>query len=198
MKLEGPVIGERVVLATLDESASQERYLSWLSDKEVTRYLEVRYAPPSSPEALREYVMNVNNSQGNLLLGIFSRSENLHVGNIKLGPIDWRHLRAEVGILIGDKAVWGGGFASEAIRLMARYAFETLHLAKLTAGCYAGHAGSAKAFLKAGFSLEATLPSHMVFEGRRVDRLVLGLVGAKEISMKTQAPTIAEVSKNIK
>lgn len=176
MKIDGPVIGEEVVLATLDESASQEHYLSWLYDKEVTRYLEVRYAPPSTPEALRDYVRSVNCSESNLLLGIFSRSGNLHVGNIKLGPIDWRHLRAEVGLLIGDKTVWGRGFASEAIRLMARYAFESLHLSKLTAGCYAGHAGSAKAFLKAGFSLEATLPSHLVFEGRRVDKQVFGLL----------------------
>lgn len=176
MKFEGPVIGEKVVLATLDESASQECYLSWLRDNEVTRYLEVRYAPLSSSEAIRDYVVNINRSENNLLLGIFSRSENLHVGNIKLGPIDWRHLRGEIGLLIGDKTVWGHGFASEAIRLMARYAFETLHLAKLTAGCYAGHIGSAKAFLKAGFSLEATLPSHLIFEGQRVDKQVFGLL----------------------
>lgn len=176
MKLERPVIGERVVLAALDESTGLEHYLSWMSDTEVTRYLEVRYAPPSTPEVLHEYVRNINGSRGNLLLGIFSRSDNLHIGNIKLGPIDWRHLRAEVGLLIGDKTVWGRGFASEAITLMARYAFETLHLAKLTAGCYADHAGSAKAFLKAGFSLEATLPSHLVFEDRRVGRHVFGLL----------------------
>lgn len=47
---------------------------------------------------------------------------------------------------------------------------------QLTAGCHASHAGLAKAFLKAGFSLEATLPSRLIFEGRRVDKQVFGLL----------------------
>lgn len=179
MRLEAPLTGQKILLATIDESASHKQYLSWVNDPEVTRYLEVRHDPPSACEELRDYVANLNRSQNNLMLGIFIRSEGLYIGNIKLGPIDWRHSRAEIGLMIGEKRAWGCGFAAEAIALVARYAFGHLHLAKMTAGCYAGHVGSVKAFLKAGFRLEATLPAHLVFEGQRIDKQVFGLLASQ-------------------
>ena len=48
----------------------------------------------------------------------------------------------EIGIMIGEKDCWGNGFATECIELVANYAFDVLNLHKLTAGCYANHAGS--------------------------------------------------------
>lgn len=174
MMIETSLAGDKLFLATLNESGNHERYLSWLSDPEVLRYLEIRHAPPATPESICEYVMNMNSSQDNLLLGIFTCENQTHVGNIKLGPINRRHLHAEVGFLIGDKSIWGRGYASEAIALLAKYAFEKLHLAKLTAGCYAGNVGSEKALIRAGFVLEARLSSHLVFEGQRVDKWVFG------------------------
>ena len=54
------------------------------------------------------------------------------------------HRFADIGIIIGDDAYWGRGFASEAIKLVISYAFDRLKLHKLTAGCYATNAGATK------------------------------------------------------
>lgn len=174
MLIESPIVSTRLQLKTLDETTVSHRYLSWLLDDEVTQYLEVRYAPPVSVNALMEFVKKTNADPHNLLLGIFLMESDAHIGNLKLGPVDPHHRRAEIGFLIGDKTNWGQGYAGEAIATLANFAFQKLGLAKLTAGCYEGNVGSAKALIKAGFLQEAKLPSHLVLNGRRVDKLVFG------------------------
>ena len=48
-----------------------------------------------------------------------------HIGNIKLGPIQWLHRRADLSLFIGDKSCWSLGYASEAIGLVRDWAFRS-------------------------------------------------------------------------
>ena len=66
----------------------------------------------------------MNNSPVDAMFGIFLNDSHQHIGNIKSGNIDPFHRRAEVGLVIGDRAVWGKGYAAEAISLATRYGFE--------------------------------------------------------------------------
>ena len=74
-----------------------------------------------------------------------------HIGNIKLGPIDWNQGFGDIGFIIGAKECWGKGYAAESIQLLAGYAFGSLKLHKLTASCYAVNIGAIKTLKKAGF-----------------------------------------------
>jgi RimJ/RimL family protein N-acetyltransferase/methionyl-tRNA formyltransferase len=164
-----------VVLRCLRKADVTPRYLGWLWDPDVNAYLEVRHNLPNTLADLEAFVHDVNISSNQLILGIFRESDDMHVGNIKLGPVDWKHSRAEVGILIGEKAVWGQGIATRSIELLAKFAAERLHMQRLTAGCYEENTGSRRAFEKAGFALEAALPDYWVTaDGRRVGGLILG------------------------
>ena len=175
MILPSPIETRRLVLRTLEPSDVGTRYLTWLSDPEVNRYMEIRFAPVHSIDELQTFVQSVNASTGNLLLGIFLREGQRHIGNIKLGPIRHDHHRAEIGFMIGEKDSWGRGYASEAIAALSEYGLDQLGLEKITAGCYATNVGCAKALLKAGFVQEATIPSDVVFEGCRVASLLFGM-----------------------
>lgn len=57
---------------------------------------------------------------------------------------------------------------------MTRYGIKDLGMAKITAGIYETNIGSAKALLKAGFKLEATIPSHVICDGQRVASQLYG------------------------
>ena len=48
-------------------------------------------------------------SDVDILFGIYF--EKIHVGNIKLGPIDWKNGEGEVSYIIGEKRFWGMGLA---------------------------------------------------------------------------------------
>lgn len=175
MILTSSIETPRLVLRTLESSDVGSRYLSWLSDPEIIRYLEIRFTPVRSTGELVSFVKSVGASADSLLLGIFLKEGRRHIGNIKLGPIQAAHRRAEIGFLIGEKDCWGQGYASEAIAALSRYGFDRFGLDKITAGCYASNAGSAKALLKAGFVQEATIPSHVLFEGHRIASVLFGL-----------------------
>jgi ribosomal-protein-alanine N-acetyltransferase len=167
--------GERLYLREVRPCDAGETYYRWMNDPEVTRFLESRFFP-QSVEGLRQYVNERLGDRNNVFLAIVLRDGHRHIGNIKLGPIDWIHRRGDIGLLIGEKDCWGRGYATEAIRLLTDYAFATLNLRKLTAGAYAANEGSARAFEKVGFTREGLLKAHSFCQGTYVDLILLGLV----------------------
>lgn len=167
---------ERAELFLLEPAHVGPAYVGWLNDPEINRYLESRFAVHDE-EGTRAFVASVLASDHSVFFGIRSPAlGGRHVGNVKLGPIDRRHGLGEVGILIGDKAAWGQGLASAAIAQVAVIAREELGLRKLSAGCYGGNGGSARAFEKAGFALEGRRPQHFLLDGRPEDLLFLGCI----------------------
>jgi RimJ/RimL family protein N-acetyltransferase len=174
-KTESELIGKRVRLREVRTSDASGAYLEWMNDAEVLKYTESRFR--SHPrEDLCEYVMKINANSDFVFRAITLGDAGRHIGNIKLGPIDWNHRFGDIGIIIGAKDCWGKNYAAESIRLLADYAFSVLKLHKLTAGCYAINDAGIKAFIKAGFAREGRRNSQYVCDGRYVDLVYLGLV----------------------
>lgn len=176
MLIDNDIVSERLVLKTLNESNVGSAYLSWMNNDEVIKYLEIKHTQPKSITNLVNFVNGINSDDKTLLLGIFLKKNNLHIGNIKLGPINPHHKRADIGFIIGEKKYWGQGYSTEAIGAVIKFAFNEIGLKKLTAGCYEGNIGSAKALLKSGFTQEALLNSHVTLGDKRVNVLKFGIV----------------------
>lgn len=174
MKIDQPIIGDNVYLKTLVSSSLDKTYVMWMNDPDVIKFLESRFNAPESLKDIIRFVDQCNKSKNTLLLGIFCRSSRLHIGNIKLGNINGYHQSAELGFLIGDKNYWGQGLASEAISLMCDFAFRSLKLKKLTAGCYEPNVGSARALIKCGFQKEGICLNQWKFGLNRVNGLIFG------------------------
>jgi ribosomal-protein-alanine N-acetyltransferase len=168
-------VSARLALRQLTPADVTERYVAWLNDDEVNRYLESRFAAHTLATT-RGFVEAMEADGSNVLLGVFLTHDGRHIGNIKIGPIDAVHRSADVGLLIGERDEWGKGYATEAIGLATEYAFSVLDLRKLTAGCYEQNLGSARAFEKAGWRREGTRRRQFVSDGRRVDEILLGVV----------------------
>lgn len=164
--------GERLYLRAVRASDATERYVGWINDPEVTRYMETRFAAHTL-EGLRDYIEAMRRKADTLFLAIVARDRDRHIGNIKVGPVDRVHLTADVALIVGDKSTWGKGYASDAIRAVSEHAFAHMGVRKLTAGCYAGNAGSRRAFEKAGYHVEATRRSHYFCEGAFQDGLLM-------------------------
>lgn len=163
-----------VELFALTVDDVDDRYLAWMNDPLVVRYLESRF-DTHSIESLRDFVRNMVARRGELLLGIRSiQMQRRHVGNVKLGLIDWNHRIADVGIMLGERGAWGHGIATDAIKLVCTISREELGLRKLNAGCYAANAASRKAFEHAGFEVEAVRKAHVLLEGRAEDVVLMG------------------------
>jgi RimJ/RimL family protein N-acetyltransferase len=180
MRVEIPPawIGCQAELFLLEPCHVTERYVAWLNEPAINRFLESRFCA-HTVESTRAFVAALLDSPDNLFLGIRYRpgedaGKGDHVGNIKLGPINWQHRTGEVGLLLGDRAVWGQGVASTSIRLLCEIARMPLRLRKITAGCYASHIASRRAFERAGFALEGIRKEQFLLDGRPEDAVLLG------------------------
>jgi [ribosomal protein S5]-alanine N-acetyltransferase len=163
----------RLRLVTLDDCTP--RYVSWLRDPEVNRYLETRWQEQTL-ESVRSFVAGLLATPDSYLFAIVSLEDYAHIGNIKIGPVNRRHLYADVSYFIGDRDRWGRGHASAAIRIAARVSFGRLDLHRIQAGVYSGNVGSCRALEKVGFGLEGRFRSQLRGPSGWEDHIWYGLL----------------------
>lgn len=168
---------ERITLREVTPEDAAGPWAEWMRDAETLRYTEARFAE-HTPASLRQYAESMHESADNIFLAILDE-DGRHIGNIKLGPVNWRHSYADIGLIIGDKASWGQGYATEAIGLVRDFAFDSAGLHKVTAGIVSPNTGSMRAFEKAGFSLEGRRKDHNLFDGKWRDVILMGCVNPR-------------------
>ncbi|MDZ4838529.1 MAG: GNAT family protein [Bacteroidota bacterium] len=173
MSKNGFLIGDRIYLREVRKSDVNENYYNWLADTEVNQYLETKYVPQSL-ENISSFVASMDGKREEILLAICDIETETHIGNIKIGPINWLHRFADISLLIGDKNFWGKGYATEAIGMVTDFAFLRINLLKVKAGCYSANEGSARAFEKVGFVREGLLNKLWVINGEYQDEILLG------------------------
>lgn len=167
--------GERLYLRPVRVVDVTEEYVNWLNNEEVNQYLESRFII-HTPGSVQAYVEKIVRDPDIFFFAMVRKDNNRHIGNIKLGPMDWHHKIGDIGIIIGDRDSWGKGYATEAIAAVSNFAFSELGLHKLTAGAYENNVGSIKAFQKAGFWEEGRKKSHYFYQGKYIDSVLLAKI----------------------
>jgi ribosomal-protein-alanine N-acetyltransferase len=156
-------------------------YLAWLRDPAVMGTINrVEYLLPLEYGEVAAYVRRVIANPAEYFFALHLRRGGRFVGTLRLFAIDWRARQAEIGILIGDRQVWGRGLGTDAVRTVAAYAIDILGLERLHAGTPEPNRGMTKAFLNVGFRIEGRLRRHVRLGAATVDRLLFGML-AKEL-----------------
>ena len=78
--------------------------------------------------------------------------ESIHIGNCMYYDLDTKKNQAELGIMIGDRGYWNGGFGTEAVNLLVDYMFERLELDRVYLKTLDWNIRAQRAFDKIGFS----------------------------------------------
>jgi len=175
MKKEEIIINVRgnCFLRILRENDISENYISWLNDYEITKYTEQRFYKHNF-ENVRNFVNDKFKSKNDFLFGIFY--DDLHIGNVKLGPVKWEHKSTEVSYFIGNKNYWGIGIATDVVNSIVKFSINSLSLIKINAGYYETNIASAKLLEKCGFNVEGRVTSNIIFENRRIDLIFTGYI----------------------
>jgi UDP-4-amino-4,6-dideoxy-N-acetyl-beta-L-altrosamine N-acetyltransferase len=97
------------------------------------------------------------------------------VGTIGLSQIDRRHRRAEYGVLI-EPAARGKGLASEASRLLLRYAFRELRLHRVFLHVFADNESALRLYERLGFKTEGCLRQHAAKGSQMKDVIVMAIL----------------------
>ncbi len=145
---------DKIYLKTLSGNSLDIKYLHWMNDCEIRRYISID-SKKNTMSDLKRYVISMNKSNDNYLFGIYIKKNNKYIGNVKLGNIKLGKKielhGSDIGMIIGDKSEWGKGYATDAIACIIDFSFNDLGLKKLIAGMDKNNYGSYKAFINNGF-----------------------------------------------
>jgi len=157
---------ERLKYKPLSLDHLSQDYVDWMNDAEVNRYLES--GGDYTLDKLRDYLEDVE-KKDILFWGIHLKSNNQHIGNIKIDPVNEKHGLAEYGIMMGRKSEWGKGYAGEATRRIIDYCFTELGIRKITLGVVIDNEAAFGLYKKMGFLTEGLYKRHTFHNGKYCD-----------------------------
>lgn len=161
-----------IYLRPLVEADVTPRYLEWLKDEEVHSFLEVR-GDDLVLDDIKKYIQKGPATGEYYMYAICDSSNDLHIGNVKVGPIISAHGVSDLPVVIGDKSYWGKGVATEAIRLGGIAAFDEHGIRKLQGQIYRENIGSLKAYCRAGWVAEGVVQGRYLVHGKPMDQVIV-------------------------
>lgn len=171
--MKAPVLEtERLRFKPLSLAHLSQDYAGWLNDPEVNRYLES--GGNYTLEKLRDFLQTVENSEI-LFWAIHLKSNDLHIGNIKIDPIHEKYGLGEYGILMGRKTEWRKGYAREASLGIIDFCFKKIGLRKITLGVVKDNVAAVELYKKMGFETEGLYKNHGKYEGKYCDVVRMAL-----------------------
>jgi RimJ/RimL family protein N-acetyltransferase len=102
-------------LRTLNIDEDLTNYCYWMSNPQNNEYIVSAHTDYGLLK-LQQFIEDCNSDNSTILLGIFDKYKNTHIGNIKFDRIDSKNGSATMGILIGEKKYRGRGLAGKVIK----------------------------------------------------------------------------------
>ncbi|MBE8519939.1 GNAT family N-acetyltransferase [Amycolatopsis sp. H6(2020)] len=168
--------GELVRLRALEPEDADKIY-DWVHDPEVGRWMVNDY-PRSRAQIRKRCEERPVNKYELVVLGIETKAEGELIGIVDLRDADPQVGNAELDIYIGDAEYRnGGGYGTDAMRVMCRYGFEFMRLHMITLWVVAENERARHVYRKVGFSEDGRHREAFVGEGgRRHDMILMSML----------------------
>ena len=164
------MIGEKINLRPI---CMDDVYIlnKWKNDEETYKFLGGGYQPISRDQ-YEKWAENMIDLTGNNRRFIIENKDFKPIGMIGLYGINWIHGTCETGAFIGEKQEKGKGFASEAYKILEKYASSYLNLRKISLKVVSEN--SAKNFwLSLGYTVVGKLNKDRYIDGKYCDVLIM-------------------------
>jgi len=182
-KMDRPfLVGEKIYLRPFDLDDIDGEYIQWLNDEEMVCFIDTLKRPTTFNQA-KEYVEKILNSDNYIFFAVIDKSSGKHIGNVKIGPIDWINRISNYGRLL-SKDHWGKGYGTEVLNLIIKYSFETLNLNKLWDSAISSNKASIKSVKKAGMIIEGEISEYAFVNGKYESITLYGITQKEYFKMK--------------
>lgn len=121
--------GGQLNLEPLSQAHASERYASWFNDQERTKHTR-HGARTMTLLDVEAYAAKAFKNPHDAVFAMRAH-DGTHIGNISLLNIDYTERSAEYAIMLGEAGYGGKGVATEASRLLLKFGFEQLGLARI-------------------------------------------------------------------
>jgi RimJ/RimL family protein N-acetyltransferase len=155
-----------------------DRYLAWINDGEVVRYLATAAPHPVSRAQEEEWIRTAvtHTRPPEITYAIETIDGDRHIGSVSLHRVGGPARHSELGIMVGDKTYWNRGYGTDAILTMLRYAFEDLNLNRVWLQVHDDNARAIACYRKCGFMEEGRLRQDRFRNGEYADTIVMGVL----------------------
>ena len=156
----------RLELRTFEITDITEQYLSWLNDEMVTKYSNQRFARHSYSSACG-YLAGFENSQDEFLL----ISQKIDLAPIGTATIyrSLPHRTADIGLMIGDRNVWGQGYGREAWQAILETLLDEPSIRKVTGGTIEVNRSMVRIMESTRMKIDGVRRDHELVDGQPVD-----------------------------
>lgn len=121
-----------------------------------------------------------NNNPEEVLLVIKDLNSDRLIGHVGLYKIDNVAKKTELGILIADDESRGKGYGTLITSTMVEYAFNELHLHKVTVEVLLGNIPSMKMFKRCGFTIDGCLRDDVFKNDQYYDVLCMSIINVND------------------
>jgi RimJ/RimL family protein N-acetyltransferase len=170
--------GELVRLKMDDPEILAKAFSRWRRDSEYYRLLDTEPVSLFSVKAFqKDFEKNLEKKPFDDYLFAIHTLEGEHmIGFIWLGAIDWNHGNGCVGIGLGERAYWGKGYGTDAMRVALRYAFTELNLHRVSLDVFSYNPRAIRSYEKAGFTHEGRMRKLLARDAERADDVWMGIL----------------------
>ena len=163
------LIGSRVMLREY-QSEDFASIRSWVNDAQVTRYLSTRFWAPQTTVDTQEFLSRMMQSSHNAFNYVIADAQDgRYIGQLDMFRVDWRLRQGEIGMVIAGAEDRGRGYGTEALELLAEFAFNSLGLERIELEVHMENAAALRCYQKAGFTLEGVKRHAYYNDGRFAD-----------------------------
>lgn len=150
--------------------------VKWINDESNNKYLH--YDLPLRED--KTLVWFKNNKDRTDRLDLIITFNDKPIGLIGLLDIDNKNKKAEYYICMGEEKYKGKGLAYNASKLLIEYAYNELHLNKVYLHTEKNNIAAQKLFEKIGFEKEGLLKHDLIYNGKKKDRYIYGIILRKD------------------
>lgn len=166
---------ERLVLRP-HTPESFERLHKWRSDAEILELSADSVEIPTEEQTRRALDRWMQEREDIIHVAICLKETDELIGFLHIAMIEPPHRRCRIGLVIGEKHLWGRGYGAEALRRAVDYCFEELSMNRIGAEVYATNPRSVRMLERVGFKREGVLRESVLKGDGFVDEYAYGLL----------------------
>ncbi|MCL4394913.1 MAG: GNAT family N-acetyltransferase [Chloroflexi bacterium] len=152
------------------------KFVEWMNDWEVRRFLNPAAALPLSLEDETKWFEEGRRAEGSYLFAILTLAENKLIGSCGLHKVDLKNRSGVFGIFIGDKAYWSKGYGTDATLALLGFAFGELGLHRVELEVNDFNPRAVRAYEKAGFRRDGVERQSLYREGKFHDTFLMSIL----------------------
>lgn len=162
---------ERLRLVPYRAGLVTQAHVDWLNDPEIVKYSEQRHKVHTL-QTQHHYLNTIPSGSHIWLIKLDDNGAIYHIGTIT-AYVDIHNKVANMGILIGQKGLWGRGYGLEAWTAVVEWLFEN-DVRKVEAGCMKSNTGMWSIAGRTKMTCDGIVPGHFLLDGRPEPKVTFG------------------------